>query len=78
MVSNEDELHIDVFVGMDVGKTDHHAVALSVTGKVLLDRSLPQDEQRLRQLIVTLKAPGVVRRGSAGHDRGVAARGRPR
>ncbi len=34
---------VDVFVGVDVGKKDHHAVALDAAGKVLLDRSLPQD-----------------------------------
>ena len=51
---------IDVFVGVDVGKRDHHAVALDVAGKVLLDRSLPQDEQQLRRLIASLKSYGRV------------------
>lgn len=60
MASSEDDAQIDVFVGMDVGKTHHHAVAFSAAGKVLLDRPLPQDEQRLRELIVGLKAHGRV------------------
>src|SRR6478735_3364398 len=42
------------------GKKDHHAVALDASGKVLFDRSLPQDEQHLRQLITGLKVHGTV------------------
>lgn len=48
----------DVFVGVDVGKDEHHAVALDAAGAVLLDRSLPQDEQRLRDMVHELKAHG--------------------
>ena len=51
---------IDVFVGVDVGKAEHHAVALDAAGEVILDRSLPQDEGRLRQLIGDLKQRGRV------------------
>lgn len=50
----------DVFVGVDVGKGEHHAVALDAAGGVLLDRSLPQDEQRLLEMIVELKTRGSV------------------
>ncbi len=35
---------VDVFIGIDVGKTEHYAVAVDRTGKKLLDRPLPQDE----------------------------------
>ncbi|GAA1486921.1 IS110 family transposase [Brachybacterium fresconis] len=42
---------VDVFIGIDVGKTDHHAVAIDRTGKKLLDKPLPQDEAKLRALI---------------------------
>ena len=45
---------------MDVGKAEHHAVALDRRGRVLLDRSLPQDEERLRELIAGLQARGPV------------------
>lgn len=51
---------IDVFVGVDVGKADHHAVALDRDGLVLLDRSLPQREAALVELIEELRAHGRV------------------
>lgn len=50
----------EVFVGVDVGKSAHHAVALSSAGVVLLDEALPQDERRLRSLIDRLAAHGRV------------------
>ena len=34
---------IDVFIGVDVGKSNHHAVALSRAGKKVWDKALPQD-----------------------------------
>jgi len=39
MISGHDQ--VDVFVGLDVGKSDHHGVALDRGGKVLFDRALP-------------------------------------
>jgi hypothetical protein len=39
---------IEVFVGVDVCKGAHHAVALDITGKRLLDHALPNDEAKLR------------------------------
>ena len=59
-MSQVDDVPVDVFVGVDVGKSQHHAVALDAAGTVVLDRSLPQDEQRLRALIAGLKARGRV------------------
>jgi transposase len=50
----------EVFVGVDVGKSSHHAVALNGAGVVLLDEALPQDERRLRSLIDRLAAHGRV------------------
>lgn len=47
-----------VFVGVDVGKGAHHAVALDRTGKRLLDGALPNDETKLRALIGRLKEHG--------------------
>ena len=41
---------IAVFIGIDVGKTDHWATALSRDGRKVLDRALPNDEARLRSL----------------------------
>lgn len=45
---------IDVFVGVDVGKAAHYAVALTRDGKVLLSRAVPQDEQAIRGLLADL------------------------
>ena len=49
---------VDVFIGVDVGKGEHHAVALSRAGKRLFDRALPNDETRLRALISSLREHG--------------------
>lgn len=51
---------VDVFVGVDVGKGEHHAVAIDRAGKRLFDRALPNDEARLRDLIGGLKKHGRV------------------
>jgi hypothetical protein len=59
-VDDPNDLLIDVFVGVDVGKAEHHAVALDRAGAVLLDRSLPQDEAKLVELIEELKSRGRV------------------
>lgn len=47
---------IDVFV--DVGKGQHHAVALDRNGKRLYNKALPNDEAKLRALIAELKTHG--------------------
>jgi len=49
---------VDVFIGVDVGKGEHHAVALNRAGKRLFDKALPNDEARLRTLISGLKVHG--------------------
>lgn len=49
---------IDVFIGVDVGKTDHHAVTLTRAGKKLLDKALPQDEVKLKEIIRSLAKHG--------------------
>ena len=49
---------VDVFIGIDVGKGEHHAVALNRAGKRLFDKALPNDEARLRTLISGLKEHG--------------------
>jgi transposase len=45
-----------VFVGLDVGKSDHHAVAVTAAGKVVFDKALPNDEARLRSILQELVA----------------------
>jgi hypothetical protein len=44
MADIEQHESIQVFVGVDVGKGAHQAVALDLTGKRLLDSALPNDE----------------------------------
>ena len=51
---------VDVFVGVDVGKGEHHAVAIDRVGKRLFDKALPNDEGRLKQLLGKLKEHGRV------------------
>jgi transposase len=51
---------IQVFIGVDVGKGAHHAVALDRAGKRLLDSALPNDETKLRALIERLKEHGQI------------------
>ncbi len=47
MLKGYDE--VAVFLGLDVGKEGHHAVAQDPSGKKLLDRVLPNDEAKLRE-----------------------------
>lgn len=49
---------VDVFIGVDVGKDGHHAVALDKSGNRLLDRALPNDEDELRQILQGLGSHG--------------------
>lgn len=51
---------VDVFIGIDVGKTAHHAVAIDRAGKKLLDKPLPQDEAKLRALIQKVSGHGQI------------------
>lgn len=45
-----------VFVGLDVGKSDHHAVAITSAGKKVHDKALPNDEARPRAILEELVA----------------------
>ena len=58
MIENYDS--VDVFIGVDVGKSEHHAVAFDRSGKRLYDKALPNDEARLRAVIEKLKRRGQV------------------
>lgn len=49
---------VDVFIGVDVGKSNHHAVALDRAGKKVLDKELPQDEAKLKAIITALSRRG--------------------
>jgi transposase len=49
---------IDVFIGLDVGKGEHHAVAVGRAGTKLFDKALPNDEGRLREILTSLSRHG--------------------
>lgn len=51
---------VAVFLGIDVGKAKHYAVALDRSGHRLLQTELPQDETRIRALIEDLMTAGTV------------------
>lgn len=46
----------DVFLGIDVGKTSHHACDLTTDDTKIYDKALAQDESALRSLFTDLKA----------------------
>lgn len=56
----EEHHQVEVFVGLDVGKSEHHAVALDRAGKVLFDKALPNDEAKLRAILAKLAVHGPV------------------
>ena len=58
MIKNHED--VDIFIGVDVGKSNHHAVAIDRTGKKLLDRALPQDEAKIRAIIKAVAGKGTV------------------
>ena len=51
---------VAVYCGIDVGKSHHHAVALTPAGTRIFDKPLPQDETRLRELFSDLGQHGPV------------------
>lgn len=51
---------IEVFVGIDVGKAEHWATALTRDGRKVFDKALPNDETRLRDLYERLTGHGPV------------------
>ncbi|MEV0750756.1 IS110 family transposase [Streptomyces sp. NPDC050273] len=49
------ESEIDVYLGLDVGKGEHHGTALTPAGKRVFDKPLPNSEPRLRELFTKLR-----------------------
>ncbi|MGW1093213.1 IS110 family transposase [Streptomyces sp. NPDC002596] len=47
---------IDVYLGLDVGKGEHHATALTPAGKRVFDKRLPNTEPKLREVFAKLQA----------------------
>ena len=53
MISTGD---IGAYLGLDVGKGEHHATALTPAGKRVFDKRLPNTEPKLREVFSTLQA----------------------
>ena len=51
---------IDIFLGLDVGKTDHWACAVTQDGTTIWNRTLPNDETKLTKVYQELSAKGLV------------------
>jgi transposase len=51
---------VDVFLGVDVGKGEHHAVALDRAGRKLYDKALPNDEAKMQAVIEKLAKHGAI------------------
>lgn len=51
-----DDGGIDVYLGLDVGKGEHHATALTPGGKKVFDKRLPNTEPKLREVFTKLQA----------------------
>ncbi|MER6687163.1 IS110 family transposase, partial [Streptomyces olivaceoviridis] len=51
-----DETDIGVYLGLDVGKGEHHAAAVNHAGKKVFDKPLPNSEPELRALFDKLRA----------------------
>lgn len=62
ITESSDYESVQAFIGVDVdvGKDTHHAVAVNHSGKRLFDKSLPNDENKLRSLISDLKQHGQI------------------
>lgn len=50
----------EIYLGLDVGKTTHHATALTTTGKKIWDKPLLQLEPKIRELLEKLSTQGTV------------------
>ncbi|GGH58388.1 hypothetical protein GCM10007359_04520 [Rothia aerolata] len=50
----------DIYLGLDVGKNNHHATALTTSGKKIWDKPLPQSEPKIRELLTNLSTQGTV------------------
>lgn len=51
---------IQIFLGLDVGKTDHWACAVTTDGTTIWNKTLPNDETKLTKVYQDLSAKGTV------------------
>jgi hypothetical protein len=59
-----DETGVGVYLGLDVGKGEHHATAVNLAGKKVFDKPLPNNEPKLRSSS-TNSGPSTERCGSS-------------
>ncbi|EFZ51048.1 putative transposase [Shigella sonnei 53G] len=53
MTESSDYESVQVFIGVDVGKDTHHAVAINRSGNASFDKHYPTDETNYRSLYLT-------------------------
>lgn len=51
---------VEIFLGLDAGKTDHWACALAADGTKIWNKTLPNDETKLTSIYHELSARGAV------------------
>ncbi|GAA3352374.1 hypothetical protein GCM10017744_001060 [Streptomyces antimycoticus] len=51
-----DTRDVAVFLGLDVGKGEHHATGMTPNGKQVVDKPLPNSEPKLRAVLDKLTA----------------------
>ena len=54
------DIPIDILLGLDVGKSQHHACALDEDGIKVFDKTLPQLESELAALFEDFQTHGTV------------------
>ena len=57
--------HIASWVGLDVGKQDHHATVISAVGERLFELAVRNDEVQIERLLDRALESGTVREGSS-------------
>lgn len=51
---------VDIFLGLDVGKTDHWGCAVTADGTIIWNKTLPNDEAKLTKVYQDLSKRGTV------------------
>ena len=51
---------VDIFLGLDVGKTDHWGCAVTADGTIIWNKTLPNDEAKLTKVYQDLSKRGTI------------------
>lgn len=51
---------VDIFLGLDVGKTDHWGCAVTTDGTIIWNKTLPNDEAKLTKVYQDLSKRGTI------------------